>query len=264
MNYESVCRKTIEVALSVGSFLKNEFQHFDISKIEYKGLNNLVSYVDREAEKRLMAALIQIVPEAAFITEESPDKQTLTDNTYHWVIDPLDGTTNFLHGLPVFAISIALIEGTKAKVGVVYEVNRGECFYAWEGGGAYCNDKIIQVGQQDTLSESLLATGFPYRDFGKMKCYLCIIEDLMKHCHGLRRMGSAAVDLVYVACGRFQGFFEYNLSPWDVAGGALIVQEAGGTVSTFHDTDDFIFGNEIVATGKIHKPLLEIIQTHWD
>ncbi len=264
MKLEKVCKQVVAVAREVGYFLKKEVESFDISQIEYKGLNNLVSYVDRESENKLVEALGKIV-NAGFVTEEDKNRQQLTDKEYHWIIDPLDGTTNFLHGVPVFAISIALMRHNEVVLGVVYEVNRNECFYAWKNGGAYCNDQKIQVSTYKELSQSLLATGFPYRDFDRMIPYLNILTEFMQKSHGLRRMGSAAVDLAYVACGRFEGFFEYNLSPWDVAGGSIIVKEAGGIVSSFANTDDYIFGKEIIATcGGIHQTMLEVIQQFWD
>jgi myo-inositol-1(or 4)-monophosphatase len=174
--------------------------------------------------------------------------------TYTWIIDPLDGTTNFIHGIPTYAISIALYEEDKPVVGIVYEMNRGEMFFTFKGGAAYLNNKEIQVSKNDNLSQSLLATGFPYYDFDGMKGYLSALQYFMKNTQGMRRMGSAAVDLAYVACGRFDGYFEYGLSPWDVAGGVFIVQQAGGKVSDFKGGDDCIFGRAIVASSKALYP----------
>jgi len=262
-NYESLCKKVIDISKEVGEFIRNEGKNFDTKNIEYKGKNDLVSYVDRTAEEKLMKAFREILPEAAFIAEETASEKKLSEKKFHWVIDPLDGTTNFLHGLPVFSISIALMENEKVVLGVVYEINREECFYAWKGGGAFCDEVPMQVSQHDSLSESLLATGFPYRDFGKTPNYLEILKDFMQNTHGLRRMGSAAVDLAYVAAGRFEGFFEFNLSPWDVAAGSFLVQEAGGKVTTFSGAEDFIFGKEIIASGKIHSYMQAIIQKYW-
>lgn len=263
MDLESLCQAVVQISKEVGVFLRKEAQIFDLSQIEYKGMNDLVSYVDREAENKLVRRLREILPEAAFYTEEAEENQALTAQPYHWIIDPLDGTTNFMHNLPIFAISIGLMHGQEMVLGVVYEVNREECFYAWKGGGAYCNGRAIRVSPVADLSDSLLATGFPYRDFDQVPAYLEIIKAFMQQTHGLRRMGSAAVDLAYVALGRFQGFFEYNLNAWDVAAGALIIQEAGGTVSTFKGKNDFVFGREIVAAGPIHPQMLQLIQRYW-
>jgi myo-inositol-1(or 4)-monophosphatase len=163
------------------------------------------------------------------------------------VIDPLDGTTNFLHKLPVFAVSVGLIYQKQPILGLIYEPNRDELFTAAKGNGAHLNGKPIHVSPENSLSKSLLATGFPYYDFDLMQRYLNTLQEFLRTTRGMRRMGSAAVDLAYVACGRFDGFFEYGLSPWDVAGGIVLVREAGGKISTFSGTDDAIFGKEIVA-----------------
>jgi myo-inositol-1(or 4)-monophosphatase len=248
--------------IEVGQFIREEAYTFKKENIEHKGFNDLVSYVDKEAEVRLVNECRNILPQAGFITEEG------TSNTqkeeYNWVIDPLDGTTNFTHGLPIYAISIALMKHDKVVLGMVYEINRDECFYAIEAQPAYCNDKPINVSKATHLKDSLLATGFPYYNFEKMPKYLTILDQFMQTTHGLRRMGSAAVDLCYVACGRFEGFFEYNLNAWDVAAGAFIVQQAGGKVSDFSGNNDYIFGREILAANAVHGEMLEVIKKHWD
>jgi myo-inositol-1(or 4)-monophosphatase len=264
MNLSEICKKVTQITQNSTSFIRKEAQNFDWEKVEIKGMNDLVSYVDKEAEQRILEEITKLLPDAGFVTEENPNLKEKTDKEFHWIIDPLDGTTNFLHGLPIFATSIGLMQGNEMVLGVVHEVNRDECFYAWKGGGAFCNNKKIQISPLKNLSESLLATGFPYRDFDKVPSYLDIVKDFMQKSHGLRRMGSAAVDLAYVACGRFQGFFEYNLNPWDVAGGSLIIQEAGGKVSTFAGQDDYVFGQEILACGHIHSQMLEVIQKYWN
>lgn len=252
----AACRRT-------GDFIRREGMAFDRSRIEFKeGFNNLVSYVDKEAEHQLVSALRQIVPGSGFITEEGTvgEQQRVE---YTWIIDPLDGTTNFLHGLPPFAISVALARNGAVVLGVVYEVNRDECFYAYEGGGAWCNDNRIHVSPVSALNESLLATGFPYYHSDKMESYLTIIRTFLNKTHGIRRLGSAAVDLAYVACGRLEGFFEYNLNAWDVAAGAFIVQQAGGTVTDFNGGTNFLFGGELIAAGPIHQHMRAIIGDHW-
>jgi myo-inositol-1(or 4)-monophosphatase len=263
LDLAQICREVTDLSTEVSDFLRKESHRFDISRIELKGMNDLVSYVDREAENMIVDRLRKIIPQAGFITEENPDFKTKTQSDFHWIIDPLDGTTNFMHGVPIFAVSIGLMYQDKMVLGVVHEVNRDECFHAWQNGGAYCNEAKIQVSNVKNLKESLLATGFPYRDFDQIPEYLDIIKHLMYGSHGLRRMGSAAVDLSYVAMGRFQGFFEYNLNAWDVAAGALIVQEAGGKVSTFSGDDNFIFGKQIVAACGIHEEFLTVVQKYW-
>ena len=261
MQLKNILNQVISLSNEVGHFIRTESQEFDTSKIEIKGLNDLVSYVDKNAEMQLVDGLRKILPQAGFITEEGTVNVSEAELT--WVIDPLDGTTNFVHGLPVFAISIALLRNNLPILGVVDEVNRQECFYAIENEPAYCNQKLIQVSSQGKLSASLLATGFPYNTMDRLTDYMKILMHFMEKTHGIRRIGSAAVDLAYVACGRFQGFFEYNLKPWDVAAGAFIVQQAGGVVTDFKGGEDFIFGREIIAANGIHGEMLEVIQQSW-
>ena len=254
--------QTRKIAEEVGAFIEKERLHFSMDRVEHKGFNDLVSYVDKEAEKQLVDQLKVIFPEAGFITEEGTN--TTQGEVYNWVIDPLDGTTNFIHGLPVFAVSIGFMEGDKVVLGVVYEVNRKECFYAHKGGGAYCNGVPLKVSSALSLSASLIATGFPYYQFDLLDRYLNIMKSLMQKTHGLRRLGSAAVDLCYVAAGRVEGYFEYNLNAYDVAAGIILVQEAGGQVTDFEGGSDYIFGRHVVATNhSIHEELLGVIQAHW-
>jgi myo-inositol-1(or 4)-monophosphatase len=205
--------------------------------------------------------LTEIIPGAGFIAEEGTDSEGT--NEYKWIIDPLDGTTNFLHGLPIFAISIGLTRKEQTILGVVYEVSHKECFHAVEGGKAYCNEKEIHVSRVQSLNESLLATGFPYYHTEKKENYLEIIRIFLEQTHGIRRLGSAAIDLAYVACGRMEGFFEYNLKPWDVAGGAFILQQAGGKVTDFSGGNNFLFGGELCAAGGVHEEMLKVIQDKW-
>jgi myo-inositol-1(or 4)-monophosphatase len=261
-NLQELLPKVIKVSKEAGAFIRRELETFDVSRIEHKGLNDMVSYVDKEAEKLIVKGLKEALPEAGFITEEGTEGHD--GETYRWVIDPLDGTTNFIHGLPLFAVSLALIREEKVVLGVVYEVNRDECFYAHEGGKAFCNGKEIRVSQAESLKDSLVATGFPYAEFEDLPAYMQVLQKLMKNSHGLRRMGSAAVDLAYVACGRFEGYFEYNLNAWDVAAGALIVKQAGGIVSDFEGGNKFLFGRQILAASNhVHGELLKTITDHF-
>ncbi len=258
---QQLLQDVIVLVKETGNFIREEAQKFNSSKIEYKGKNDLVSYVDKEAEKRLVKGLSEILPGSGFIAEEGTS--TKKSDSYNWIIDPLDGTTNFIHGLPIYCISVALLKRKELALGVVYEVNRDECFHASKGEGAFLNHVPIKVSEGKTFEESLLATGFPYYDFEQMNKYLKILNDFMQNTHGLRRMGSAAIDLAYTACGRFEGFFEYNLNAWDVAAGALIVQEAGGKVTDFKGGNDFLFGREIVAGNATQPQQLKLIQKHW-
>lgn len=265
MNLRNIQQKVISISTEVAKFIQYECENFDRVHIEEKGkFNDLVSYVDKEAEKKLVNVLSEVLPEAGFITEEGTVEQSKS-HEYNWIIDPLDGTTNFLHGLPVYAISIALVKKNKPILGVVYEVARKECFHAIENEPAYCNEKIIHTSAIETLGESLLATGFPYYHFDKRDVYLNIIKTYLDKTHGIRRLGSAAIDLAYVACGRLDGFFEYNLNAWDVAAGSFIVQQAGGIVTDFKGDDNFLFGGELCcATKSIHAEMLAVIKEKWD
>lgn len=258
---QQLLQDVIVLVKETGEFIRDEALKFDHSKIEYKGKNDLVSYVDKEAEKRLINGLSEALPGSGFIAEEGTS--THRSDTYNWIIDPLDGTTNFTHGLPIFSISVALLKRNELALGVVYEINKDECFHAVKGGGAFLNHVPIQVSQIKSLDKALLATGFPYYNFEQMPSYLNIINELMQATHGLRRMGSAAVDLAYTACGRFEGFFEYNLNAWDVAAGVLLVQEAGGKVTDFKGGNDFLFGRELVAGNSTQAQMLATIQKYW-
>lgn len=253
---------TKSVAKEAGEFIRKERSSFTLEKVEEKGLNDLVSYVDKEAEKLIVKKLASILPQADFITEEGTAERD--GKAYTWIIDPLDGTTNFIHGLPIFSVSIGLKHKDEIVLGVVYEVNQDEMFYAVKGNGAYLNGQRIHVSHAKALEQSLIATGFPYSAFGRIDDYLKILRTLMEKCHGLRRLGSAAIDLCYVACGRVDGFFEYNLKPYDVAAGIIIVLEAGGKLSDFKQGSDYLFGGEVLATNNhIHQQFDAEIQKVW-
>lgn len=244
-----------QLAREVAAFQRQELAVFDRGNIEHKGVHDLVSYVDRESEKQLVARLQQLLPEAGFITEEGTVAQE--DKALRWIIDPLDGTTNFTHGLPFFSISIALAAGEELLLGVVYESNREECFSAYKDGGARLNGQTIRVSEVPVLDQALLATGFPYYAFDRIENYLTVLRYFMQHTQGMRRLGSAALDLAYVACGRFEGYFEYNLNSYDVAAGALLVAEAGGKVTDFKGGNSYLFGREILAANaRIHPEML--------
>jgi myo-inositol-1(or 4)-monophosphatase len=262
MQYSQITNQVIEVSKQAGAFIREQRRIFDPAKIEYKGLNDLVSYVDKTAEQIIVSGLEKVLPEAGFITEEKTT--TKIGERFNWIIDPLDGTTNFIHGVPVFSVSIALKEYDELVIGVVYEVNMDECFYTWKDSPAYLNGKEIKVSSNATLATSLIATGFPYYDFTKQAIYIELFADLMRNTHGLRRIGSAAVDLAYTACGRFDAFYEYNLNAWDVAAGILIVKQAGGNVVNFKGGEEVIETRELLATnGKITGELLDKVQQYF-
>ncbi|HCW06256.1 MAG TPA: inositol monophosphatase [Cytophagales bacterium] len=262
MDLEKIEPNVINLCHEVADFIRHESLHFDRSRIEQKDtFSNLVSYVDKESERKLVTGLKKIIPRSGVLAEEGTDSKS--ENEYKWIIDPLDGTTNFLHGVPIFAISVALQRGERTVLGVVYEVTHHECFHAIEGGGAFCNSNEIRVSAISSLGQSLLATGFPYYHTEKKDQYLDIIKTFLEKTHGIRRLGSAAIDLAYVACGRLEGFFEYDLKPWDVAGGAFILQQAGGTVTDFSGQNNFLYGGELCAAGNVHPEMLSVIQEKW-
>ncbi|MCX6240368.1 MAG: inositol monophosphatase family protein [Bacteroidetes bacterium] len=245
MDLQHLTQQTCRVAKEAGEFLRSEIQKLRSSDIELKSFNNFVTYVDRESESRIMDRLSKILPGSGFIAEESPGLQS---KELTWVIDPLDGTTNYIHGVPLYCVSIALMQENRVVAGVVYEVNLDECFYTWENALSYKNGEPVRVSQTNKVSDSLFATGFPYHDYGRMEDYLDIFRHLMQHSRGIRRLGSAAADLAYVAAGRYDGFYEYGLSAWDVAAGVLLVKNAGGRVTDFSNGENYIFGKEIIAT----------------
>jgi myo-inositol-1(or 4)-monophosphatase len=249
ISYQALTLRVCGIARHVGRFVSEERNTFDDSKIEVKGVHNLVSYVDKAAEIRIINELQLLLPEAGFIAEEGTN--STRGERYNWVIDPLDGTTNYIHRLPIYSVSIALIDGNEPVLGVVYEVGHNECFYAWKGGGAFLDEQLIRVSDRSEIGNALLATGFPYSDFSRMDAYVEMFKWAMTNARGVRRLGSAAADLAYVACGRFDAFWEYDLKPWDVAAGAIIVTEAGGKVTDYKGGSDYLFGREIVATNSI-------------
>ena len=249
MNLEGICKEIGNAACEAGTFIRKEAEVFDINCTERKGLNDFVSYVDKGAEKLLVERLSLILPEAGFITEEGTS--TKVGVRYCWVIDPLDGTTNFLHGFYPYAVSIGLMDYHDVIAGVVHEVGKNETFTAWKDGGAWLNGRPAHVSDVTTLADSLIATGLPYSDFQRLDPYMESLTYLCRHSQGIRRLGSAATDLAYVACGRFEGFYEYGLHLWDIAAGMLLVREAGGRVSDFSGNENNIRGDEIVASSSL-------------
>lgn len=259
-DYREICFSTRIIVEETAKFIEAEIGNVRRSQIEDKDHNSLVSYVDKTAEQKLVKGLRSILPAATFLTEEKTVAND-EDSTLRWIIDPLDGTTNFLHQIPIFSVSVALQHAGEIVVGIVYEINRKECFYAWQRGGAYLNGEAIQVGRADVLSESIIATGYPSRKFDLLDPYFDALRKLMIASRGMRRLGSAAVDMAYVACGRFHGFFEYGLKPWDVAAGALIAREAGGQITDFAGGTNFLYDGEmLVSNDSIHAPLLNILK----
>lgn len=262
IDLQHTLNEVIKIAKRAGAFIRHEGENFDRSRIQEKGLNNLVSYVDMEAEKMIVQTLKFTLPEAGFITEEGTETEKA--ELFNWVVDPLDGTTNFMHGLPPYSVSIALLENDKPVLGVVYIINSDECFHAYKGGGAFCDRKQISVSEVKKFSEGLYITGIPYTAFEKLDQFWEIFGHFTKKSHGIRRFGSAAADLAYVAAGKAEGFFENGLNPWDVAAGVLLVTEAGGIVTDYKGGDDYIFANEIIAGTHVQPDMLKVIRQYWD
>jgi myo-inositol-1(or 4)-monophosphatase len=255
---KALCAEIESAARMAGDFIKKESAVFNITDTETKGLNNFVTYVDKGSEEMLIEKLAPLIPEAGFIAEEGTSvKKGLK---YNWVIDPLDGTTNFLHGVHPYAVSIGLMENDEIIAGVVHEAGGNETFTAWKNGGAWLNGKRIHVSSTPKLSGSLAATGFPYNLFDRLDPYMNLLTYLVKNTHGLRRLGCASIDLAYVACGRFDLFFEYDLKLWDIAAGMLIVREAGGRFSDFSGNMVRLTGDETIASNfLIYNETIEII-----
>ena len=256
MDLQKITEKVEDCTKKVGEFIRTERKSFSYGAVEIKGLNDLVSYVDKTSEEMIVNELSLIFPEAGFIVEENTKNEK---KEFNWIVDPLDGTTNFVHGIPCYAISIALEHKGEIILGVVYEITQNECFRAYKNGGAYLNNQPINVSDRKFLQESLIATGFPIYNFSRIDNYIHTLTFLMKNTHGVRRIGAAAADLCYLACGRVDAFFEYNLNAWDVAAGALIVKEAGGTICDFKLEQNWLFGKEIIATNTRLKQEFETL-----
>ncbi|MBI4489239.1 MAG: inositol monophosphatase [Deltaproteobacteria bacterium] len=247
-----------EAAMSAGELIRENWLR--TKQIHYKSTIDLVTTVDREAEARIIQVLQKHFPHHSILAEE----QTAivgTQSDYHWIIDPLDGTTNFAHAYPHFSISIALEREGEIILGLVYDPLREESFKATKGQGTFLNGNQIHTSNVAELDKALLATGFPYDRRENANFYLSFFEAFLVHSQGIRRNGSAALDLCYLACGRVDGFWEFKLHPWDTAAGSLIVQEAGGTLSDFSGNEFSIWGDETLgANGLLHKEMLEVIR----
>ncbi len=260
IDLDILLKDSLKVIRSTSEFIKSQVDQVSSDDIEEKELNSLVSYVDKEAENQLVHGLGLLLPDSGFITEE--DTLDQQGKEYTWIIDPLDGTTNFLNQVPHFAVSVALQKNNKTILGVVKEVNSGEEWTALAGNGSYLNNKKIKVSTKP-FHEILVATGFPYSNDHDYEVYFNILKNWLTQTRGVRRFGSAALDLCYVACGRYGAYYESTLNAWDVAAGALIVEEAGGKVSDYSNTGDYLFGGEILAASpEVYSKVLSIIQSN--
>jgi myo-inositol-1(or 4)-monophosphatase len=259
MNLDNILSSVCSIAKECGQFLITENKNIRQNDIETKSEHDYVTWVDKASEKFLIEALSKVLPEAAFVAEESQSQKK--DARFCWIVDPLDGTTNYIHGLPPYAVSIALTDHEQEILAVIYEPNLNECFSAHALSGSFLNGKPIKVSETKTLNDSFLATGFPSRDYSRLEEYMQMFRLLMFDTQGIRRLGSAAIDMAYVACGRMDAFYEYGLSPWDVAAGSLLVKQAGGQVADFKGGNNYLFGKELVCSnGLIQDELLEMIR----
>lgn len=259
LDLEFITSEVRKIAIENGAFLREERRNFNRDKVEIKGFHDYVSYVDKESEKRLVAKLSQLLPEAGFIAEEGTG--SFTSEEYCWVIDPLDGTTNFIHNIAPYCVSIALRNREELLVGVVYEVCRDECYWAWKGSKAYLNGEEIHVSSINNIDNAFIALGFPYKYEDYMPIAWKLVERLYGTASAMRLLGAAAAELCYVAAGRFEVRIEAYLGPWDIAAGTLILQQAGGKVTDFSGGNSFYSGNEVLASnGKMHDALLEVLK----
>lgn len=251
----------VKAAREAGRIINRGSQDVGSIAIQTKTYNDFVSEVDRSAEQAIIDILKDAYPDHGFWGEESGHQNHEADNI--WIIDPLDGTTNFLHGFPQYCVSIALQQKGVLTQAVIYDPVHNDLFTATKGRGAFLNDKRIRVTNRSKLQDSLIATGFPYRDFAHLDTYLGMFKDMIKKTTGLRRPGSAALDLAYVAVGWVDGFFEINLSAWDIAAGGLIVQEAGGIVGDFEGNESWLeTGNIVAGNPKVFAQMLQVLKPH--
>ncbi len=253
-NFQEITRLVCDIAREAGSYIRKERDGFSLENVERKHAHDYVSYVDKGSEKMIVEALRKLLPEAGFITEEGSAGHT--DEQYVWVVDPLDGTTNFIHNFAPYAVSIALCKGREIVVGVVYEIVADECFYAWKDGGAWVNGQPLHVGNS-LINDALICLQLPYNS----DAYKPVITRLIQHFYGnvgsIRMIGSAAIALCYVAAGRLDAYAERYIGQWDYMAGAIIVMEAGGRVTNYAGEDYFMEGDSVVATnGKVHSDLL--------
>jgi myo-inositol-1(or 4)-monophosphatase len=250
----------VKAARTAGSIINRAALDLEVLKVGSKGPNDYVSEVDRAAEQAIIGTLLEAYPGHGILAEESGREHGAKNSEYVWIIDPLDGTTNFLHGFPVYAVSIALAHRGQVQQAVVYDPTRNDLFFASKGRGAFLNDRRLRVSKRTRLADALIGTGFPFRKGDNFKRYVKMFEEVMQSCAGLRRPGAAALDLCYVAAGYYDGFFETGLQPWDAAAGSLIITEAGGLIGNFTGESDYLYQREVVAGNpKVYGQLVQIL-----
>ena len=251
----------VKAARKAAAIINRASLDLDLIRVTAKGRSDFVTEVDRAAEAAIISTLSTAYPQHTFLAEESGASHPETDAEYRWIIDPLDGTTNFIHGFPQYAVSIGLEHRGQMTQAVIFDPTRNELFTASRGRGAFLNDRRMRVSRRAKLSEALIGTGFPFRQLEHLDEYVRMFKRITEETAGIRRPGAAALDLAYVAAGRLDGFWEFGLSPWDMAAGSLLIVEAGGLVSNFEGTDDFLHGGDIVCgTPKVFDQLLALVQ----
>jgi myo-inositol-1(or 4)-monophosphatase len=250
----------VTAARKAGSIINRASLDIDQLKISTKSANDFVTEVDHKAEEVIIETLLTAYPGHGILAEESGRTHGAKNSEYVWIIDPLDGTTNFIHGLPFYAVSIALAFRDQIQQAVVYDPTRNDLFYASKGRGAFLNDKRLRVSKRTRMAESLIGTGFPFRKGDNFQRYVKMFSEIMQNCAGVRRPGAAALDLCYVAAGHYDGFFETGLNPWDIAAASLMITEAGGLIGNFTGESDFMYQREVVAGNpKIYGQMVSIL-----
>ncbi|GAA5159889.1 inositol monophosphatase family protein [Viridibacterium curvum] len=256
----------VKAARRAATVINRASLDLDLIEVRTKQPSDFVTEVDQAAERAIIEVIREAYPEHGILAEESGRSDGAGDSAqseFQWIIDPLDGTTNFIHGFPQYAVSIGITQKGVLQHGVIYDPVRNELFTASRGKGAFLNDRRIRVSKRTKLQDSLIGTGFPFRNFDHIDSYTAIFRELVQKTAGLRRPGAAALDLAYVACGRTDGFFEFGLAPWDMAAGALMVSEAGGLISDFSGESAYLeTGNLVAGSPRIFAPLLQIVQSH--
>lgn len=259
-NLHPMLNVAIKAARAAGAIINRAALDVESVRISQKQVNDFVTEVDQAAENIIIETLLTAYPGHGILAEESGQAHGAKDSEFVWIIDPLDGTTNFIHGFPVYCVSIALAVRGKIEQAVIYDPSRNDLFTATKGRGAYLNERRIRVSKRTRLGESLISTGFPFRPGDNFKAYLAMMADIMPRTAGLRRPGAAALDLAYVAAGFCDGFFETGLSPWDIAAGSLLVTEAGGLIGNFTGEADFLEQKECLAGNpRIYGQLVTIL-----
>jgi myo-inositol-1(or 4)-monophosphatase len=250
----------VKAARRAGNIINRATRNLDIVAVKEKAANDYVSEVDREAEQAIIRTLHEAYPDHSILAEESGASGK---SDYQWVIDPLDGTTNFIHGFPQYAVAIALMHKSVVMQAVIYDPGRNDLFTASRGRGAFLNDHRIRVSKRASLKTSLVGTGFPFRQLEHLDAYLAVLRHMMENSAGVRRAGSAALDLAYVAAGKLDGFWEFGLSPWDIAAGALLITEAGGLIGDLQGEQTHLqIGHVVAGNPRVFVQLLKAIEPH--